>query len=189
MGELPTFIITVPHVRTMERDLCDDNAVTRHLPGGTAAPRWIIFLFAAILTYEFLHWIEHIVQLYQRAWIGIPTQEASGALSFFDAEWNHFLFNVLTFVVLLVLAHSFYRQRGLPRWSFLTAAAVQTFHVTEHVAKLTQHVLYDCQSCPGIFGNYFDVVYYHFTFNTLVFFLLLYPFFAWGFHRRIWKYA
>ena len=48
----------------------------------------------------------------------------------------------------------------------------QSWHL-EHAVKLDQHFVDGCISCPGILGNYFDVILLHFTYNVIVYVPLL----------------
>jgi len=45
----------------------------------------------------------------------------------------------------------------------------QSWHFLEHAVKLAQHFVNGCISCPGILGNYFDVILLHFTYNAIVY--------------------
>jgi hypothetical protein len=48
------------------------------------------------------------------------------------------------------------------------AAGVQTYHLAEHGLKLAQHLTAGCHSCPGLLGQFGDLIWIHFTINLLV---------------------
>jgi len=49
----------------------------------------------------------------------------------------------------------------------------QSWHFVEHAVKLAQHFVNGCISCPGILGNYFDVILLHFPYNAIVYMSLV----------------
>ncbi|MEK7560408.1 MAG: hypothetical protein AAB539_00430 [Patescibacteria group bacterium] len=134
--------------------------------------KFAAYLFAGALAYQILHWIEHIAQVYQHWWLGLPAKASHGILFFLDLEWNHFVFNT-GYLLLLGAAWWLWRKNGLRSRLLDSTVIIQSYHVFEHTVKIVQHVRTACEPCPGILGKYFDGVYLHFMFNTLVLLLPL----------------
>lgn len=156
---------------------------------------WILVVFGTSLLYQILHWIEHVAQVYQHWWLGLPIAGSHGIIFFLDLEWNHFVFNTLYLAGLLVVGVGMYRTD--PAWFRARSAAavlllggilVQVYHQLEHTVKIYQHLLNNCEPCPGILGKPLDGVYLHFAFNTVVLVLPLLAFFLGGFFSDSKKY-
>ncbi|MDP3727514.1 MAG: hypothetical protein Q8R35_02645 [bacterium] len=161
---------------------------------GENTSQWMAFAFAAAVAYQVLHWIEHLAQFYQHWWLGISLLQAHGIIFFFDLEWNHFTFNTLYWIGLIVVffgaglhrAASPARGRPLVFWGFILGGiALQSYHEVEHFAKIYQHLTVGCEPCPGILGYYLDGVYLHFALNTLVLIFPLAAFLQYGFLSRL----
>lgn len=140
-----------------------------------------VFLIAVVV--QTFHQIEHFSQIYQRLWLGVGPQHARGILFFLDVEWNHFLFNLSYFALLSVLAFiilysvdlkSYLKQAQLGTvglWCFTIGFLIQGYHVFEHTVRMGQFFQLGCTPCSGILGQFFDIAYLHFTFNTLTWLL------------------
>ena len=138
----------------------------------------ILTIFIAAFVLQTLHEIEHIAQVYQRLWLGVGPEQAHGILFFLDVEWNHFLFNLAYFTLLSVLLFivlsapdlkaSIQSQKlGKLGWRIFTLGfLIQGYHVLEHTVRMGQFFQLGCTPCPGILGNFFDIAYLHFIFNT-----------------------
>jgi hypothetical protein len=152
-----------------------------------------VYVFAAAMLAQTLHYSEHVVQLYQHAVLGLSISQSHGLVYFLDFEWNHFVFNSAYFLALGVvfLQCKFYQIRepaGGVRFAslaFTTGFFVQGYHVIEHSVRIVQFYQTGCTPCPGILGRYFDGVYLHFLFNSVVYVLPLIAFIAYGFHVRL----
>lgn len=140
-------------------------------------------LLSFALIVQFFHYTEHLVQVYQHWWQGLPIKESGGILYFLNLEWNHLIFNG-TYLALLGLAFIAYviiKKGSSSLLSsfrvtlFLTGITIliQGYHVIEHVVRVNMHIKTGCEPCPGILGKVVDGIYLHFTFNTIVFFLPL----------------
>ena len=140
-------------------------------------------LFAFALILQFFHYTEHLAQVYQHWWHGLPIKESGGILYFLNLEWNHFIFNgmYLVLLILVFIAYSILKKENssTPHFSratfFLIGATIliQGYHVIEHIVRVGMHIKTGCEPCPGILGKFVDGIYLHFTFNTIVFFLPL----------------
>jgi len=131
---------------------------------------FVLWFFAATLLVQFLHYIEHLAQVYQHWWLSLPIKESKGILFFLDLEWNHFVFN-FAYLVLLVVFFWFLLRKVSSRavMRFLIAGTlIQGYHSIEHAIRIWQHIQTACEPCKGILGWYIDGVYLHFAFNTLV---------------------
>ncbi|MCS7145455.1 MAG: hypothetical protein RMJ28_03005 [Nitrososphaerota archaeon] len=119
-----------------------------------------------------LHMLEHSVQLYQHMVLGLPPKLANGLLFFLDLEWNHFLFNSLYLVFLVII---FVRLRfwSTTSWGghkvvsalFIAGFAIQSYHVIEHSVRMQQFLTTGCTPCTGIIGKLFNMIHLHFFLN------------------------
>lgn len=157
-------------------------------------PLWVSYVFLGAVLYQTFHWVEHLAQVYQHWWLGIPILEAHGILFFFDLEWNHFVFNTLYWIGLFVVfwGASMYKRNSPTRnkpvvfWGFIVGGLiVQSWHQVEHFVKIWQHIVRSCEPCPGILAYYIDGIYLHFTYNTVVLIFPLIAFFGYAFFRRL----
>lgn len=141
------------------------------------------YLLVVALIVQFFHYTEHLMQVYQHWWRGLPIKESGGILYFLNLEWNHLIFNAVYLVLLnfVFIAYLIVKKRSYPpSSSFLTALyllgvtlVIQGYHVIEHIIRVSMHLNTGCEPCPGILGKFVDGIYLHFTFNTIVFFLPL----------------
>ena len=145
-------------------------------------------IFAAALGLQLFHQLEHFVQVSQAKILGI--KPAHGILgSLVDLEWVHFVYNNGLYVLLLaatVLLLRDERIRPPAGWLWLGATiAVQTYHVFEHVVKITQHVSTGADPAPGILGFVVDLVWLHFAFNMAVTIAMIGAFVYLGMYREL----
>jgi hypothetical protein len=161
---------------------------------GKASLKGSVVLLAA-LALQGGHYIEHLAQYYQHAFLYLSIKESHGILFFADLEWNHFVFNLLYFVLVAYAAvkMEFFTARAFQgmrnaiyRNIFLGGVLLQGYHVLEHSGRIGQHLQTGCTPCPGFLGWYFDGIYLHFTYNSLTLFLPLIAFFGLGIHRQLW---
>lgn len=170
------------------------NSLGKKIPG-IAAPAWVVYLFASALLFQSFHTLEHFIQLYQHAVLGIDILHAHGLLFFFDTEWIHFVFNGTYLTCLLIIffamgLHRAERRAAFPAAYFvgsLILVAFEMWHETEHIVRIIQHLTSGCQPCQGIFGQVVDVLYLHTFYNFTVTVLSLFSFFNFGFARRFWQ--
>lgn len=156
------------------------------------AGRTTVFVFTAALVAQTFHMVEHVAQIYQHAILGLSVRDSHGILFFLDLEWNHFVFNSLYFGLLAFVFFQckFYRTNGpagekrFACYAFLAGLSIQSYHVFEHSVRIIQFLQTGCTPCPGILGRFFDGVYLHGMFNTVVYVLPLLAFISYGFH---WK--
>jgi len=168
--------------------------LTKQVPG-VFAPVWVVYLFASALLFQSFHTLEHLIQLYQHAVLGIDIIHAHGLLFFFDTEWIHFLFNTsyLTCLFIIFFGIGLHKKKVrtiLPTMyaaGFIFLIGFEIWHVMEHVTRLYQHLDSGCQPCRGIFGQLVDVLYLHTFYNSTVSILSLITFFNFGFAKRFWQ--
>ncbi|GEM_PF-3268292 len=155
----------------------------RFLPASRPDPR---YLFLWVIFFQGFHEFEHIVQVVQRFTLNIPN--GNGIIGqAVDVEPLHFLYNfvLLLFLGILWWAADLPRRRGRD-WGRLGFGLVafgtvaQCWHMVEHVAKIIQYLPNHVNGTPGLLGVYFNVVWLHFFYNTLVYLPLLLGFFAAG---------
>ncbi|TSC78958.1 MAG: hypothetical protein G01um101429_634 [Parcubacteria group bacterium Gr01-1014_29] len=134
-------------------------------------------ILALALVVQGFHWIEHLAQVYQHWWLGLPIKESKGILFFLDLEWNHFVFNSAYFVLLVVVWFLLRNVSSRVAMRLLIVGTlIQGYHLIEHAVRIWQHIQTACEPCKGILGWYIDGVYLHFAFNTLVLLLPLIAF-------------
>jgi hypothetical protein len=167
---------------------------TLRVRAAESVPTWTVLVFSAAILYQVSHWMEHMIQVYQHAMLGIIISHSHGALFFLDLEWNHFMFNLLYFAALVLV---FFGGMWFTKIRFRTYPLVSVFlglsvlvegwHFLEHSVRLYQHVLIGCEPCAGILGASVDIVYLHATYNTLTWILPLTAYLAGGYYRRMWN--
>lgn len=148
-----------------------------------------LLLLEALLVQGF-HEVEHVVQVVQRSVLDIRL--GSGLLgSVFDVEPVHFIYN-LTFLGLLMGAYvGLRRSNAIPRngslvLGLLTFAVIgQGYHAIEHVVKMIQFLETGRNGTPGMLGNWLNVVWLHFWFNTVLGAPVVAAFFVGRFDRAL----
>ncbi|HVA85628.1 MAG TPA: hypothetical protein VNF73_04820 [Candidatus Saccharimonadales bacterium] len=61
------------------------------------------------------------------------------------------------------------RERSRAGWRWLAAALVsQSYHELEHVVKIAQRIQSGIDPAPGMLGNFFNLIWLHFTFNPIL---------------------
>lgn len=141
------------------------------------------WVFIIVLIIQFFHYTEHLTQMYQHWWQGLPIKESGGILYFLNLEWNHLIFNGAYLLLLgfVFIAYIMLKKESTPLLPsfrvalFLigTTILIQGYHVIEHTVRVGMYIKTGCEPCPGILGRVIDGIYLHFTFNTVVFFLPL----------------
>ncbi len=131
--------------------------------------------FAALLVFQGLHEIEHIIQMVQVYLLDEP-----GAAGLFGAIFNveviHLSYNAWFLALALTVTGGYvvWHRRELAPGRALAAllvfgTAVQSYHVVEHVVRVGQFLQSGVDGTPGILGQYVDLVLLHFLFNTVAF--------------------
>lgn len=146
----------------------------RHLAQRPApARRWRLGRDLLITTgvAQLLHVGEHVVQVVQtHVFEGESRSGVAGAR--FDVEWLHFGFNTAVLAGLVggvwIGRHHLARHFAPAMAWLVAAAAVQAWHVAEHVARVAQHVQRGISPAPGIIGDDFGLVWFHFAINVPV---------------------
>jgi len=160
---------------------------SRQLAAQAASPlppsRLAAISFLGMVLLQGVHEIEHITQVFQRFVFDNP--KGAGILgTWLDIEPVHLAYNS---AFLLLIALSFwlghFRTRSLPFWLMSFALLFQGYHATEHVFKILQFLETAMNGTPGILGHFFNLVWLHFTYNTIVYIPILLAFFLGGFHR------
>lgn len=141
------------------------------------------YLLSFALIVQFFHYTEHVAQVYQHWWHGLPIKESGGILYFLNLEWNHLIFNGIYLILLSLtcIAYVILKKGSPPPLSSLqailfligTTILIQGYHIIEHIIRVSMHLKTGCEPCPGILGKFVDGIYLHFTFNTIVFLLPL----------------
>lgn len=148
-------------------------------------------VFLALVLVQGFHEIEHIVQVVQRALLGIP--DGNGLLgSLTDIEPLHFAYNslylallVAVFVSLGLHRHGPSEHGPLVAGLVTFALAFQMWHELEHVFKLVQYVGLGVNGTGGILGRgpgglvpLFPVPILHLAYNTVTYLPALAAFIA-----------
>lgn len=144
----------------------------------------VLTLFFGVVLLQGAHELEHVVQVVQRQFLGIPN--GSGiAGSVVDLEPVHFAYNTLFLVLLaavylrLDLDTEGPRVHGRAVFGLLTfALAFQVWHELEHVFKLAQYLeLHHLNGTGGILGlgpgalrPTFPIPLLHLAYNSIAYF-------------------
>jgi len=129
-----------------------------------------------------------VVQVTQRFVLGNPT--GAGILgSWLDIEPVHMAYNTgfLALIVLCYLIGGFpgevRRRHPFTFWLMTFVLLFEGYHVLEHVVKMAQFLETGMNGTPGIVGQFVNLVWLHFTYNTVAYVPLLAVFFGDGYHR------
>lgn len=144
------------------------------------------FVFLALIAWQTAHMVEHVAQVIQK--FVQHKAMAHGLVGRFDLEWVHFIYNLSFLAVLyfmLIAYNRFIRNKtgGLQKM-FMATIVVQSYHMFEHVVKITQHVNTGKQGTPGILGHFVNIIWFHFYINLAVLLLAAIAFFQLGLHKR-----
>ncbi len=144
-----------------------------------------------IVLVQGFHEVEHVTQVVQRYMLDIP--KGAGVLgTWLDVEPVHVGYNA-AFLLLIGLVYwqgRFWQNRrevplafGLMTFGLL----FQSYHFVEHLFKIAQFIESGKNGTPGILGNHFNLVWLHFSFNTIVYSVMAGAFFAGGFPKAMWQ--
>jgi len=161
----------------------NERSAREYTPSSSAA-----LIFLALVAIQGFHELEHIVQVLQRFVFHNP--KGAGILgSWLDIEPVHLGYN-LGFLLLVGFTYylgGFHRRQTRPQstvfWLMTFVFVFQSYHVTEHFFKIAQFLQTGMNGTPGILGNFFNLVWLHFTYNTIEYLPVLAAYFVGGFHR------
>lgn len=149
---------------------------------------WAGLTFLGIILLQGFHEIEHITQVFQRFVFDNP--KGAGILgTWVDIEPVHVGYNG-AFLLLIALAfwvggflRSLARRHPLTFGLMTFALLFETYHFVEHIFKLVQFIDTGMNGTPGILGHFFNLVWLHFTYNTIAYIPLVVVFFMDGYYR------
>jgi hypothetical protein len=139
-------------------------------------------VFLALVLLQGFHELEHVVQVLQRYFLGVPNGNGLiGSLA--DVEPVHFVYNSLYLGLLVAVFLLLGLQRdGVSPHGRLVAGLVtfalgfQMFHELEHVFKITQYFALHVNGTGGIFGQgpgallpTFPIPLLHLAYNTVAY--------------------
>jgi len=140
------------------------------------------------------HELEHIVQVIQR-YAGIGSgfwnnPKGAGILgTWIDIEPVHIAYNGI-FLFLIALCfwlggflRSLASRHPFTFWIMSFALFFEAYHFVEHIFKILQFIDTGMNGTPGILGHFFNLVWLHFTYNTIAYLPLLLVFFIDGYHQ------
>ncbi len=176
-------------------------------PGRPLPSRQAAVAFLCLVLLQGFHEVEHVVQIVQR-YVGIGSgffnnPKGAGILgSWLDVEPVHLGYNaVFLFLVGLCFwvggfyKKDFIRRYPLPFGLMAFALLFEGYHFVEHIVKIVQFIETGKNGTPGILGNFFNLVWLHFAYNTIAYVPLLVVFFMDGYYRsavgalsRPWRY-
>ena len=143
--------------------------------------------FLATVLLQGFHELEHVVQVLQRFVLHNP--KGAGILgTWLDIEPVHIVYNggFLLLIGLCFWAGGYlHRSRtSIALWLMAFALLFEGYHFVEHTFKIAQFIDTGRNGTPGILGHFFNLVWLHFTYNTVAYAPLLFVFFADGHHRK-----
>jgi hypothetical protein len=158
--------------------------------GPAIGARFLAF-YAAVVVVQGVHVVEHIIQLIQVYWLGIPDDEALGLLGYVFSfqgteEWLHIAFNVSYLASLVIIAWGLWRsplaRSVVPTLAMLAFLALgvglEAWHVVEHLVIISNVIANNGCPCPGILDAQLGVsdTVLHFGYNAIAYAATLLPF-------------
>lgn len=144
--------------------------------------------FLGLLLFQGGHELEHVVQVIQRYVLGNP--KGAGILgSWINIEPVHLTYNglFLAFIALCFwqgrLLGNLIQHHPVAFWLMTFALLFETYHFVEHIVKMAQFLETGINGTPGILGHFVNIVWLHFTYNTIAYVPLLAVFFMDGYHK------
>lgn len=178
-------LVLIPHRRIAKKPVIEG-----------LMPAAVVLLFTYLIVEQFFHQAEHITQMYQFQFLGIPARDAHGFVWFFDDEWNHFTFNGLYLTGLCVVFYFLYRAmrqaripRTLPYIGLMVAfLIIEGWHMVEHTYRIIHHVQGLCDQCEGILDPLTGInrLLIHFWFNYIALLLPAAMYVWFGLPRMLW---
>lgn len=165
-----------------------------HPPPAASRGQFLDYLFLGAVLVQSLHMLEHVVQAVQIQAFGVPWREANGLLgSALVQEWVHLAYGgpFLLVMITLLLGYSLLRGRSwlatrpLLYYAFVGVVLFDGYHETEHLVKIRQFLETGVENTPGLLGQFVNVIWLHFFFNSVVYTALLVVFLGYGIPRRI----
>lgn len=148
-------------------------SVTRRARAAPASPAALPRGAAMALVWGFVvqtfHMLEHGIQVFQ---VHVANSSNRNGLlgAHVDAEWMHLAYNVTVMAFLVWVIVLFVPRRARAGLGWLqAAAAIQLYHVVEHVVKVSQHALGGVTPAPGLLGGRVGLVWFHFGVNLAVY--------------------
>lgn len=138
------------------------------------------WIYVGVNVIQGFHMLEHVAQVIQRYGLGHSPAHAHGLLGMLDLEWVHVFYNgalLLALYWLFLIGKRHLRALGIVTYAlFVTALWLQSYHMVEHLVKITQHLATGVQGTPGILGPFFvNPLWFHFWINLVVTMLTLVP--------------
>lgn len=166
------------------------SQLTLRAPGFFQLSRYAGPIFLALVLVQGFHEVEHVVQVLQRYVFGNP--RGAGFLgTWVDVEPLHFAYNAvfLLLVAVCFVAAGYHRGMGkrhhmLAFWFMAFALHFQVYHFVEHVFKIAQFIDTGRNGTPGIIGNFFNIVWVHFFYNTIEYIPIVLAFVIDGYHKE-----
>lgn len=160
-------------------------------PAYMAPTSHLLIMTALVIAQGILHWPEHVAQVLQKLYLGVP---ANGVIGQFNLEWVHFTYNVglLAMLVPVMIGCGFFARNNAWKranygawWLVMFSFYVQLWHVPEHYTKLAQYVISGNQATPGFLGYWLvqnvhalGVLWLHFVVNVIILVPMVYAFFV-----------
>lgn len=144
--------------------------------------------FLALILVQGFHETEHIVQIVQRFVLHNPT--GAGILgSWLDIEPVHLAYNA-AFLGLIALCfwvggygRDLAQHRPAVLGLMLFALFFEAYHFVEHIIKMAQFIETGKNGTPGILGHFVNLVWLHFTYNTIAYIPLMIVFVIDGYYQ------
>ena len=153
-----------------------------------------VLIFTNALVYQIFHHLEHVTQIFQWWYMGLPPPKAKGIIFFADLEWNHFIFDMGYFILLMIGTmvflrtwwHSGQKLGKVGAFLLIGMNSVQGWHAIEHTYRIMHHVQLGCEPCAGIVDQITGIplIPLHFWFNVLALTFPLMIYFWFGMHRK-----
>jgi hypothetical protein len=172
LNKMNSFSGELSHMRNAKFQAIESRAMSlmERLNGPYHAPALWIFMIIIVL-----HWMEHVLQIYQIYALGWDPSNAGGILGVIypklvESEILHFVYDFIQWAGIVILRPGF-RGRERNWWTF--AMVIQTWHFIEHVLLMGQYLtgyyFFGAAKQTSILQYWFPRAELHFVYNLLVF--------------------
>ncbi len=144
-------------------------------------PKWVDNLLFFTVVYQGIHFVDHIIIIFQRTLFDLPSSRATGILGvFFDRNSAHLVVNLLLLYLLiglsfLIIYDAKYKGSMIANIIFVITG-IQLWHMMEHSVQTIRLIYGNCEApCNGFVDTLLgiDESWLHLFLNGFIFLSLV----------------